>query len=123
MPIFEATLSIIEDSVLWRLFRARNSRHAFGTHAAMLGVNPWKLMLWMGHKRIDETMLYVHFAEAHMRPVPETILAAGRGNDDPDRRIIAMLSARQNAALNDTRCSKIAVNEGPGQESRVISVT
>jgi hypothetical protein len=30
-----------------------------------------------------------------MRPVPETILAAGRGNDDPDRRIIAMLSARQ----------------------------
>ena len=68
-------------------------------------------------------MLYVHFAEAHMRPLPETILAAGRGNDDPDRRIIAMLSARQNATLNDTRCSKIAVNEGPVQESRVISVT
>jgi hypothetical protein len=68
-------------------------------------------------------MLYVHFAEAHMRPVPETILAAGRGSDDPDRRIIAMLSAPQNALLNDTRCSKIAVNEGPGQESRVISVT
>ena len=39
-----------------------NLRHAFGTHAAMFGVNPWKLMLWMGHKRIDETMLYVHFA-------------------------------------------------------------
>jgi hypothetical protein len=44
----------------------RNLRHAFGTHAAMFGVNPWKLMFWMGHKRIDETMLYVHFAEAHM---------------------------------------------------------
>jgi integrase len=100
-----------------------NLRHAFGTHAAMFGVNPWKLMLWMGHKRIDETMLYVHFAEAHMRPLPETILAAGRGNDDPDRRIIAMLSARQNATLNDTRCSKIAVNEGPGQETRVISLS
>jgi len=100
-----------------------NLRHAFGTHAAMFGVNPWKLMLWMGHKRIDETMLYVHFAEAHMRPVPETILAAGRGNDDPDRRIVAMLSARQNAHLNDTRCSKTAVNEGPGQESRVISLS
>ena len=56
-----------------------NSRHAFGTHAAMFGVNPWKLMLWMGHKRIDETMLYVQFAEVHMRPVPETILAADRG--------------------------------------------
>lgn len=45
-----------------------NLRHEFGTHSAMFGVNPWKLMLWMGHKRIDETMLYVHFAEAHMRP-------------------------------------------------------
>ena len=43
----------------------------------MFGVNPWKLMLWMGHKRIDETMLYVQFAEVHMRPVPESILAAG----------------------------------------------
>jgi integrase len=30
-------------------------RHSFGTHAAMFGVNPWKLMTWMGHKRIDET--------------------------------------------------------------------
>ena len=53
----------------------------------MFGVNPWKLMLWMGHKRIDETMLYVQFAEVHMRPVPESIIAAGRENDDPDRRI------------------------------------
>src|SRR3954447_24230062 len=70
-------------------------RHAFGTHAAMFGVNPWKLMLWMGHKRIDETMLYVHFAEAHLRPLPEVILQAQRGYDDPDRRIIAMLGARR----------------------------
>ena len=69
-------------------------RHSFGTHAALFGVNPWRLQTWLGHKRIDETMLYVHFAEAHMRPVPETILAAGRGSDDPDRRIIAMLGAR-----------------------------
>jgi len=36
----------------------------------MFGVNPWKLMLWMGHKRIDETMLYVHFAEAHLPATP-----------------------------------------------------
>jgi hypothetical protein len=71
----------------------------------MFGVNPWKLMLWMGHKRIDETMLYVQFAEVHMRPVPETILAAGRGSDDPDRRVIAMLSARQNTQMNGARCS------------------
>jgi hypothetical protein len=60
-----------------------NMRHGFGTHAAMFGVNPWKLMLWMGHKRIDETMLYVHFAEAHLRPLPEPILSAQRGHEDP----------------------------------------
>ena len=49
-------------------------RHAYGTHAAMFRVNPWKLMQWMGHKRIGETMLYVHFAEAHLRPFPQEIL-------------------------------------------------
>jgi integrase len=70
-------------------------RHAFGTHAAMFGVNPWKLMLWMGHKRIDETMLYVHFAEAHLRPLPEPILSAQRGHDDPDKKAIAMLQRAQ----------------------------
>lgn len=27
-------------------------RHRFGTHAAMLGVNPWRLQTWMGHMRV-----------------------------------------------------------------------
>jgi hypothetical protein len=76
----------------------------------------------MGHKRIDETMLYVQFAEVHMRPVPEVILAAGHGNDDPDRRIIAMLSARQHARFSDCCCSKTAASEVPVDESRVISL-
>jgi hypothetical protein len=59
-------------------------------------VNPWKLMLWTDHKRIDETMLYVHFAEAHLRPLPEVIVQAQRGHDDePDGRVIAMLGARR----------------------------
>jgi hypothetical protein len=89
----------------------------------MFGVNPWKLMLWMGHKRIDETMLYVHFAEAHMRPVPESILAAGRGSDDPDRRIVAMLSARQDTRFSESCCSKTAASEGPVGDSRVISLS
>jgi|SRR6185436_13635397 len=52
----------------------------------MFGVNPWKLMQWMGHKRVDETMLYVHFAEAHMRPLPEPILRAQRATTIPTRR-------------------------------------
>jgi hypothetical protein len=29
----------------------------------MFGVNPWKMMTWMGHKPIDETMLYVNLAK------------------------------------------------------------
>jgi integrase len=70
-------------------------RHSYGTHAAMFGANPWKLMQWMGHKRIDETMLYVHFAEAHLRPLPEALLAARQGHDDPDRRVVALLGARR----------------------------
>ncbi len=69
-------------------------RHSFGTHAAMFGANPWKLMNWMGHKRIDETMRYVHFAEVHLRPLPEEITEAAKGHEDPDRKIVAMLGAR-----------------------------
>jgi hypothetical protein len=57
-----------------------------------------------------------------MRPVPESIIAAGRGNDDPDRRIIAMLSARQNARFLESCCSKTAASEGPVDDSRIISL-
>ena len=71
-------------------------RHSFGTHAAQCGVNPWSLMMWMGHKRIDETMLYVNLARAHLRPLPPALLAAGEAEADPDRRVLAMLSKRAN---------------------------
>jgi hypothetical protein len=60
-------------------------RHTFGTHAALFGVNPWRLQSWMGHKRIDETMIYVHVAENHRREIPECVLEAGHGEPDPDR--------------------------------------
>lgn len=69
-------------------------RHSLGTHAALFGVNPWRLQSWMGHKRIDETMLYVHTAEAHHRELPAEVLAAGEAERDPDRRVLAMLGAR-----------------------------
>lgn len=69
-------------------------RHTFGTHSALLGVNPWRLQAWMGHKRIDETMLYVHVAEDHRRPIPALVLQAPGAETDPDRRILAMLGAR-----------------------------
>jgi integrase len=69
-------------------------RHSFGTHAALFGVNPWRLQAWMGHKRIDETMLYVHVAEAHHREMPEVIRQAAMGESDPDVRILKMLGAR-----------------------------
>jgi hypothetical protein len=69
-------------------------RHTFGTHAALFGVNPWRLQSWMGHKRIDETMIYVHVAENHRREIPQPILDAAEAETDPDRRVLAMLAAR-----------------------------
>jgi integrase len=68
-------------------------RHTFGTHAARFGVNPWQLMEWMGHKRIDETMGYVHIAERY-RSIPPELVAAGMKEIDPTDRVLAMLSAR-----------------------------
>jgi len=73
-------------------------RHTFGTHAAMFGANPWRLMGWMGHKTITETMRYVHVAEDHMRPMPDAITDAAVGEADLDRRIVRMLSARRTRA-------------------------
>jgi hypothetical protein len=48
----------------------------------------------MGHKRIDETMIYVHVAENHRREIPEPVLEAAKSETDPDRRILVMLAAR-----------------------------
>src|SRR5512142_2766340 len=42
----------------------------------------------MGHKRIDETMLYVHVAEAHHRELPEVVRLAAMNETDPDTRIL-----------------------------------
>lgn len=69
-------------------------RHTFGTHAALIGVNPRRLQSWMGHKRIDETMIYVHVAENHRREIPECCSTAALSETDPVRRVLAMLSAR-----------------------------
>lgn len=69
-------------------------RHTFGTHAALFGVNPWRLMTWLGHKKIDVTMGYVHVAENHRREIPAEMLAAATGVEDPDRRVLKMLGAR-----------------------------
>jgi integrase len=86
-------------------------RHSFATHAALFGVNPWRLQAWLGHKRIEETMRYVHVAENHARELPDVILAAGNGEPDPDRRIIKMLGARGSvvAAATATRDESEAV--------------
>jgi integrase len=91
-------------------------RHTFGTHAALFGVNPWRLQSWMGHKRIDETMIYVHVAEQHRREIPPEVLEAGNAERDPDRRVLAMLSARgkltaksvSERTASDSRGSQVA---------------
>jgi len=65
-----------------------------GINRSLFGVNPWRLQSWMGHKRIDETMIYVHVAENHRRDIPEPCSAAALSEADSDRRVLAMLSAR-----------------------------
>jgi len=89
-------------------------RHSFGTHAALFGVNPWRLQAWMGHKRIDETMLYVHIAEAHHRELPEVVRLAAANETDPDTRILKMLAARG---------SHVAAEEGTKPESLLVSAS
>jgi integrase len=69
-------------------------RHTYGTHLALLGVNPFKLQAWMGHAQMTETLRYVHVASAHGRPLPPAVVEAGSGEGDPDRRVLRMLSAR-----------------------------
>jgi hypothetical protein len=67
----------------------------------------------MGHKRIDETMIYVHVAEHHRREIPEACSAAAVSETDPDRRVLVMLSARgANVAQNKT---------GEDQSSKVLA--
>jgi integrase len=75
-------------------------RHSFGTHAALLGVNPWRLQAWMGHGRIDETMIYVHVASVHHRPLPDALRAVS-GQDDPDRRLLYLMGRRASVTWSD----------------------
>ncbi|MGE0403620.1 MAG: tyrosine-type recombinase/integrase [Kofleriaceae bacterium] len=83
-----------DDQVDKAMGRICRRAHSFGTHAALFGVNPWTLQTWFGHKRIDETMWYVHVASAHHRELPECVQPAAQGIGDPDRRVLAMLGAR-----------------------------
>jgi hypothetical protein len=56
------------------------------THAAPAPVAP--------RATDDDAIDDVHVAENHRREIPEHIMAAGRDESDPDRRVLAMLAAR-----------------------------
>jgi hypothetical protein len=75
-------------------------------------VNPWRLQAWLGHKRIDETMIYVHVAEVHGRELPEEVQRAALGIMDPDARVLAMLGARG---------KNLAKTAAPGSEISVVA--
>jgi hypothetical protein len=96
-------------------------RHTFGAHAALFGVNPWRLQAWLGHKRIDETMLYVHVAEAHPRQRPKHVQKAARRIADPDARVLAMLGARSADCRRRRRRNRCAVAKEWQELSRPIS--
>jgi len=57
------------------------------------------------------------FAEAYLRPLPDPILSAQRGHDDPDKKVIAMLSARRSCV---PRGSHVAAEPVPNEESALI---
>ena len=63
----------------------------------------------MGHGRIDETMIYVHVASSHQRPLP-TELRKAAGTDDPDGRILVLLGQRAAVkwAEPERRCITVA---------------
>jgi hypothetical protein len=42
-------------------------RHSLRNPCRDVRREPWRLQAWLGHKRIDETMLYVHVAEKSRR--------------------------------------------------------
>ncbi len=92
-------------------------RHSFGTHAALLGVNPWRLQAWMGHGRIDETMLYVHVAAAPHRPLPPELCSVA-GPQDPDDRILHLLgcraSVKERARGTNVAQTAVSTSEGKG---------
>jgi hypothetical protein len=64
------------------------------TDRARHGPNPWTLQKWLGHKRIEEPMRYIHVAKDHWRESPDAVRDALAREPDPDRRIIAALGAR-----------------------------
>ncbi len=95
-------------------------RHSFGTHAALLGVNPWRLQAWMGHGRIDETMLYVHVAANRHRPMPAELRAVSCP-DDPDLRILHLLGLRASVKWSDATRGTEPVRRGTQVASGAIA--
>jgi hypothetical protein len=96
------------------LFDGPARSHSLAARTPAGTQNPWRLQAWMGHKRIDETMIYVHVAEDHRRDTPDRVLAAAAGETGPDRRILLMLGSRG---------SNVAVNSAPTDQSRTIQAT
>jgi integrase len=84
-----AGLTAINKYGAWHILR-----HTFATHAALLNANVWTLNQWMGHKTLEETLMYVSLAKARAREIPAIVLAAGEGIADPDKRLREQLDAR-----------------------------
>ena len=101
-------------------FRSPGAATTFGTHAPLFGVNPWRLQAWLGHKWIDETMIYVHVAEPHHRELPEIVREKARGIDDPDQRVLAMLGARGSVELTEVRGSGVSVATASSEGTAAI---
>jgi len=58
-------------------------------HAALFGVNPWRLQAWLGHKRFERRCSTYRRLEPSP-DLPASVMAAAATALDPGRSIFAM---------------------------------
>ncbi|MBA3391170.1 MAG: tyrosine-type recombinase/integrase [Deltaproteobacteria bacterium] len=94
-------------------------RHAWATHAALLGVSPMWLRRWGGWSGLEMVLRYVHFVDERPWPIPDMVLMSGAEILRPERRITAQLGAR--APIAPAPCQSPA-NEKARSGNRATSL-
>jgi integrase len=56
----EALPGLLKTAAIEKTIRPKELRHTFASNAVMKGVNPYKLMEWMGHESLDTLKIYAH---------------------------------------------------------------
>jgi hypothetical protein len=75
-----------------------------------------------GRKRIEGTMIYVSYANAHRSPIAPEILTAVTGAMDPDQRVLGMLSARARVTIAEAERRGTQVASGPKRKRDAVEL-